>query len=144
MSDFDYTSEEYSTKLLCTFIERTQLIRVLDNIRGNFNISKGKIFLLSDKEDPFRYILTYNILLDDDNDDNYLNRVNNTIIIHRKKEYNALYTLDALNCINLEKYGNNNEHYPIDWENYQNVLLTTNKGEKLKKINTVLEAILEL
>ena len=51
----------------------------------------------------------------------------NTILIHRKKDTNTLYTVNALNeIIKTVNNGVLDKTYIITWENYKNSLLLTN------------------
>ena len=50
-----------------------------------------------------------------------------TMAIHRKKETNTLYTINALNeAIRENNGGMLDKSFPIDWNLYQNSLLLTN------------------
>jgi hypothetical protein len=90
--------------------------------------------------DEDKVIVTYNI----DYSNFYENiHIPNTILVHRKKQTNTLYTINALN--EVIKYLNDgvlNISYKIPWENYRNCLLLT-KELGFKKIRTKLKAIKE-
>lgn len=61
----------------------------------------------------------------------------NTIMAHRKKETNTLYTINALNRLirNLNN-GEMDKLYPIDWNSYRNsMILTDGDGFKIMKTN---------
>ena len=112
-------------QLLCTFVTPGTLNLTLVYIQTYYKITNGKIFVYKESEKS-NYIgpntlLVYNI--DDTLKDNNLAR--NTILIHRKKQYNSFYTINALNClITAINNGVLDKNYPIQWENYTNVLLT--------------------
>jgi hypothetical protein len=54
-------------------------------------------------------------------------RGQNTISIHRKKETNTLYTVNALNEIIIAaNNGVLDKTYQIDWQQYQNSFILTN------------------
>ena len=68
--------------------------------------------------------------------------MDNTISLHRKKNTNTLYTINALN--NLIKLLNNgmlDTSYQVDWNNYKNTMLVTN-DEGLRRINTEIEEVI--
>ena len=68
----------------------------------------------------------------------------NTILVHRKKQTNTLYTINALNeVIKYLNRGVLDTSYKIPWENYRNCLLLT-KELGFKKIRTNLKAIKEI
>ena len=80
-----------SNKLFCTFATGDELDTVLEVIKDKYNIIYNKIFILYSKSQD-EYILTYNV--DFGNVSSFLP---NTILVHRKKETNTLYTINALN-----------------------------------------------
>ena len=68
---------------------------------------------------------TYNIEQTGD----YITDMRDTISLHRKKQTNTLYTINAINCIIKElNNGVLDKRYVIPWDNYQNSLLL-NKGQ---------------
>jgi hypothetical protein len=68
----------------------------------------------------------------------------NTILVHRKKDSNTLYTINALN--ELIKGLNNgivDTRYPINWQHYKNTILLTQHDE-LKQLKTKIYKKVEL
>jgi hypothetical protein len=68
----------------------------------------------------------------------------NTILLHRKKESNTLYTINALNT--LIKTLNNgvlDSTFPINWPDYKNSILLT-QGDDLKRLNTTIHKIVAI
>ena len=58
-----------------------------------------------------------------------------TIALHRKKQTNTLYTINALNeVIKLLNNGKLDKSFPVPWEEYQNSLLLTNDQKKFVHI----------
>ena len=52
--------------------------------------------------------------------------------IHRKKQTNTLYTINALNAaVALDNDGQTGRHLKLDWDKYQNSILLT-EGKNLK------------
>ncbi len=123
-------------KLFCTFSSREFLDQTIDTIKSSFNIKYNKIFILYSK-DTDEYAITYNV-----EEDNVMNPLSNTILVHRKKEYNTLYSLNALNQIikNMNK-GVLDKSLTIPWNLYKNCILLTEDGE-LKRINTKLHKVM--
>ena len=133
-----FTSEDMSNKLFCTFSTEESLDDVLSNIQERYKIIYNKIFVLYSKSQN-EYMCTYNVDFG-----NVSNFIENTILVHRKKETNTLYTINALNT--LIKSLNNGQldtSYRINWGDYRNCILLT-KGPELKRINTKLNKIIEL
>lgn len=49
----------------------------------------------------------------------------NTILIHRKKQTNTLYTLNAMNKLIEEENGQMDNTYVVNWQMYRNSLIIT-------------------
>jgi len=126
----------YNLKLLCTSITSKKVDETLDYIEDNF-VDIEKIFIFYDRDHTNTYYLTFNI-------DTTKNGIyENFISIHRKKEYNTLYSVNALNLIirNLNN-GILDTKYKLDWSLYRNVLLLS-KGNDIRRIPLVLEEIIK-
>lgn len=137
IDDF-YLSDDMSNKLFCTFSTEEQLDEVLSTIKSKYKIIYNKIFVLYSKSQD-EYICTYNV--DFANVSNFLD---NTILVHRKKESNTLYTINALNTLIKELNGGHlDTSYRVNWNDYTNCILLT-KGPELKRVNTKLHQIIEL
>jgi len=98
-----------------------------------------KIFVLETNEGG-ELLLTYNI--DPHNSSSHI--LPNTILLHRKKETNTLYTINGLNALIREI--NNGEldiNYRVKWEDYRNIVLLT-QGVGLRKLETKINRIVEL
>jgi DNA-directed RNA polymerase subunit L len=68
----------------------------------------------------------------------------NTILVHRKKESNTLYTINALNeLIKKLNDGVVDVNYRINWQHYKNTILLTQHDE-LKQLRTKIYKIVEL
>ena len=138
--DFDevYLNEDMSNKLFCTFSTEEGLDDVLSSIQEKYRIIYSKIFVLYSKSQD-EYICTYNV--DFGNVSTFLE---NTILVHRKKETNTLYTINALNTLIKEINGGVlDTSYRVNWSDYRNCILLT-KGPELKRVNTKLYKILEI
>tara|TARA_B100000287_G_scaffold267425_1_gene251517 strand:- start:294 stop:695 length:402 start_codon:yes stop_codon:yes gene_type:complete len=121
------------TQLLCTFTNKKELDSIIENIKNNYTITFGKIYVLQNENDINEFACTYNVDYSTDID---YNKVKSTISLHRKKHSNTLYTINALN--ELIKNLNNgvlNKDYIVPWENFKNMILVTN-SEGLNRIST--------
>ncbi len=134
------------TLLLATFCKARNVRTTIDLIMDNFELVGNKIFVLQDESDKFKKILTYNIVK---GDTLFSNIVKNTISLHRKKDINSLYTLNALNeVIRSQNNGELDEKFSVDWEQYKNTVLVTYKEDDgtnvLRKINTRLISVVNV
>jgi len=133
-----FTSEDMSNKLFCTFSTEEDLDNVLASIQDRYKIIYNKIFVLYSKSQD-EYMCTYNV--DFGNVGAFLD---NTILVHRKKETNTLYTINALNTLIKDLNGGVlDTSYRINWIDYRNSVLLT-KGPELKRVSTKLHKIIEL
>lgn len=134
----DFLAEDMSNKLFCTFATEDTLDEVLDTVQTKYKIIYNKIFVLYSKSQN-EYMCTYNV--DFGNVSNFLD---NTILVHRKKESNTLYTINALNTLIRELNGGVlDTSYRVNWGDFRNCILLT-KGPELKRVNTKLYKIIEL
>ena len=85
------------------------------------------------------YVITYNV------DQGNVNDIpENTILVHRKKETNSLYTINALNkLIKGLNGGIVDPTFQVNWQHYKNCILLTQHNE-LKQLNTRIFRIVEL
>ena len=127
------------TQLLCTFCKRDELEDTCKNITDKYEIAFNKIFVLENVDDTNQFVLTYNVVDADLND-----ILESTISVHRKKQSNTIYTINALTKLIMElNNGILDKKFKIDWDELQNIVLVTAYG-KLKKISTQLDEIIHL
>ncbi len=135
----ELTSESIMNKLFCTFSPKESLEDTLRDINREYTILYKKIFVLA-SPDSEEYMCTYNIEIEG----GQTRILPNTILLHRKKESNTLYTINALNT--LIKTLNNgvlDSTFPINWVDYKNSILLT-QGEDLKRLNTTIHKIVAI
>jgi hypothetical protein len=131
MEYLELTQEQLKNKLFCTFSSRTKLDETLDTIKREYVIMYNKIFVL-ESQDSDELLCTYNIEVQDGS----AKILPNTILLHRKKETNTLYTINSLNLlIKSLNEGVLDTSCRIDWSHYRNTVLLT-QGEDLKKLTT--------
>ena len=125
------------TQLLCTFTNTQALSKSIDNIIDAYDILYNKLFVLRNENDTRELMCTYNI---DSSGDVVI--LQDTISLHRKKQTNTLYTINALNeCIKIVNNGVLDTSYQLDWNNYRNSILLTN-DTGLRRIDTVVHEVI--
>jgi hypothetical protein len=104
---------------LCTFAHKTNLDIVTEYIKQNFEIPEKRIFIFANYEKRNELYCTFNAT-----DTGY--RGKNTISIHRKKETNTLYTVNALNEV-IKDLNNGilDKTMIIPWEAFENSFILT-------------------
>jgi hypothetical protein len=67
----------------------------------------------------------------------------NTILLHRKKESNTLYTINALNTLIRSLNGGRlNKNFIVEWSSYKNCILLTN-GPDIRRLDTAIHKIID-
>ena len=128
------------TQLLCTFTKRNKLNEAVDIIISCNEILYDKIYVFANQDDEHQLICTYNVEYSED----YVENVQDTISLHRKKQSNTLYTINALNeVIRSKNNGILDKKFIVEWDDYRNTLLLTNDAG-LFKIRTRIYSIIDV
>jgi hypothetical protein len=137
MVDYEINFDDLANKLFCTFTSKEDLESTIDSIKDQYTILFNKIFVLY-IESTNEYVCTYNV--DSFNISNTI--LPQTILLHRKKESNTLYTINALNDLIKElNDGVADSKFRVNWQDYRNCILLTTSGE-LKRLDTKIHEIL--
>jgi len=129
---------DLNNKLFCTFVTEEALDFLIEDISKAYSIMYNKMFVLFVKSTN-EYVITYNV-----DQGNVENIPVNTILVHRKKETNTLYTINALNdLIKKLNGGVVDVSYRVNWQHYKNCILLTQNGD-IKQLNTKVFKIIEL
>ena len=135
-SNHDTTS--MNNRLFCTFTTLEELDNLIAEVTSKYSIMYNKIFVLNVKSNN-EYVITYNV-----DQGNVSTIPENTILVHRKKDTNTLYTINALNeLIKNLNGGVVDTKFPIEWPHYKNCILLTQHNE-IKQLNTKIYKIIEL
>ena len=127
-----------NNRLFCTFTPLEELDNLIEDLSHTYSIMYNKMFVLHIKSND-EYVVTYNV--DQNNVDNI---PENTILVHRKKESNTLYTINALNeLIKKLNGGVVDTSYQVNWLHYKNSILLTQHNE-LNQLNTKIHKIIDL
>lgn len=127
-----------NNRLFCTFTALEALDELISELSSKYSIMYNKMFILHVKSNN-EYVVTYNV------DQGNINDIpEQTILVHRKKESNTLYTINALNeLIKRLNGGVVDTKYPVNWQHYRNCILLTQHNE-IKQLNTKIFKIVEL
>lgn len=132
-------SESIMNKLFCTFSSKDGLDDTLREINKEYTILYKKIFVLESPESE-EFLCTYNIEIEG----GQTKILPNTILLHRKKDSNTLYTINALNTLIKQLNGGVlDTSFPINWQDYKNSVLLT-QGDDLKRLNTTIHKIVAI
>ena len=129
---------DLNNKLFCTFTDLDGLDALIEDIQSKYTIIYNKMFVLEivGKDE---YVVTYNV-----DQGNVQTIPENTILVHRKKESNTLYTINALNeLIKKLNGGVVDTNYKVDWQHYRNCVLLTQHND-LNQLNTKIHKIIEV
>lgn len=123
-------------KLLCTFTKKKFLDETLDDIQNKF-YDVHKIFVFINRANETDLYVTFNIDIEKNN------IYENYITIHRKKDTNTLYSVNALNALIVRlNNGILDTRYKIDWNYFRNTILLY-KNNDLSTIPIALYEIIE-
>lgn len=129
---------DLNNKLFCTFTSLENLDRLVEDLQSQYTIMYNKMFVLHIKSND-EYVVTYNV-----DQGNVSSIPENTILVHRKKDSNTLYTINALNeLIKGLNGGIVDSRYRVNWQHYRNTILLTQQNE-LKELKTRIHKIIEL
>jgi len=138
--EYNISIQELANKLFATFTKKEDLQETIETITSRYTILFDKIFIL-ESQDSDELICTYNI---DPGNLNSTTILPNTILLHRKKDSNTLYTINALNTlIKTLNNGIADPNYKIEWTDYKNTILLTT-GPDLRKLETTIHKIVNI
>ena len=129
-----------NNRLYCTFVSPDDIKKTTDQISKSYIILFNKIFVL-ESLDGEKTMLTYNVDMGNTTGDF---AVENTILVHRKKQTNTLYTINTLNeLINSLNDGVLDKTFAINWDDYKNCILLV-QTEGFNRIDTKVKEIINL
>ena len=108
-------------QLLCTFSTTNDFKKTTDDVLKFYEVYNKRVFAFCNTKNPKEIFLTYNVL----NMHRDAPKFPNTILIHRKKQTNTLYTLNAMNRLIEEEHGSLDKTYVVNWKFYENSLIIT-------------------
>jgi hypothetical protein len=118
--------------LLASFLIDTDDQKILDEVNfivNHMELTNKFIFLFRHQEEPHKQILTYNAAVQKGSP---FHPHLYTMRIHRKKQTNTLYTINALNAAVASQHdGKTGRNLKLDWSVYENSLLLST-GKKLR------------
>lgn len=126
--------------LLCTFTKSHLVDDKIREIADKIKLETDRVYVLNILNSENDCLLTYNALIND----NYKELISNTINVHRKKQTNTLYTINAVNQIIKDINGGEiDESMTVPWWEYRNTLLLI-RNEVLCKLKTKLSKVVWL
>lgn len=110
-------------QLLCTFANSLNYNQIIEDVKSQYDLIDRKLFVFVNEKNLKELYLTFNILKGQPN-----NRYKGTISIHRKKQTNTLYTLNAMNKLIAEENGGvYDKSYQLQWDLYKDCIILTNE-----------------
>ena len=111
-----------NTQLLCLFTTKEELDISINFILGNYTLTNPNVFILESKMKPEEAFITFNV----EKGSSAIPSNWKTILVHRKKQSNTIYTINALNEVVKSKTGGMLDNsYMIEWEEFRNCIITT-------------------
>lgn len=113
-----------STQLLCTFCSDESVFdgKIIKQIQAVY--APEALYIYRYTNEPKQYIITYNTT-----QSKQYTKIPNTIAIHRKKETNTLYSINALNEY-IRHYNNNklDFNFDVSWSSLKDSLILKRPG----------------
>ena len=129
-----------NNRLYCTFTTLDNYKEIANNIQLSYIILFNKLFVL-ESLDGEKIMITYNV---DMNNSSMNSIMDNTILVHRKKQTNTLYTINALNeVIKSLNNGVVDKSFAVNWNDYRNCILLI-QTEGFNRIDTKIKEIINL
>ena len=126
--------------LLATFLDiqeqdnKKEIINnFIDKLVNNYNIQKEKIFIIKNLTNVKQYIITYIFKLNEDEKINFNEISPGTVHIHKNRNTNTIYSINALNKLieqesGLIKGNINYKAVEIKWDKYRNSCIMLKEG----------------
>ena len=129
-----------NNRLYCTFTTPDSYEEIAEVIQTSYVILFDKLFVLESLDEK-KIMLTYNV---DVNNSVRESMIDNTILVHRKKQTNTLYTINALNeLIKSINGGVLDKSFAVNWNDYRNCILLI-QAEGFNRIDTKVKTIVNL
>ncbi len=114
---------DYDSQLLCTFSSLKTYEKELPALAKFYTISENRVYVLANTECPDEVFLTFNA---EKTNGSFFPK---TISVHRKKDYNVLYSINALNeMVKRQNGGEPSTKCDVLWSHYKNTLITMRDG----------------
>lgn len=126
-------------KFVCTFSNQEQLEKDLDYIRRHVVVKFNKIVVLQNIQEPNKLYFIYQIPIEQTKD---LYKIKDTILVHRKKQTNTIFTINSLNqLIKQNNDGILDKEYLISWVDYKNMIILLDKNNNINKMEIKLNQV---
>ena len=121
-----------NTQLLCLFTTKEELDKSLEFVLNQYILTNPNVFVLESKTNVGELYITFNV----EKGSSAIPSQWKTILVHRKKQSNTIYTINALNEVVKSKTGGMLDNtYQLEWDEYKNCIIRTSPNG-YKKIPT--------
>jgi hypothetical protein len=127
-----------NTQLLCLFTTKEELDKSLEFVLNQYILTNPNVFVLENKTNLGELYITFNV----EKGSSAISSEWKTILVHRKKQSNTIYTINALNEVVKSKTGGMLDNtYQLEWDEYKNCIITTSPTGYKKIPTKVFKAI---
>jgi len=111
-----------NTQLLCLFTTKGELDKSVEFVLNQYILTNPNVFVLENKINEGELYITFNV----EKGSSAIDSEWKTILVHRKKQSNTIYTINALNEVVKSKTGGILDNsYMSDWDEFKNCIITT-------------------
>ena len=115
---------EYDTQLLCTFTTYQTYSQEALALVKYYEIPGNVIYALQSCGNLDDVFLTFNAKRGN------MEFYPKTMLVHRKKEFNVIYSINALNeLVRAENAGILSREYQVDWDKFRNSFISIRDGK---------------
>jgi len=122
-------------KLFVTFVKPEDVEQTLAYLSEKYILPNRKLWIL-ESPDTTENLITYNVV------EGTQLRLPHTLIVHRQKNTNTLYTINGLNALVESITGYRDPNYKIDWSEYKHYYIGSQAG-KLQLFRTHIKEVVE-
>jgi hypothetical protein len=109
-------------QLLCKFATNLNYQESVSELISQYNLVDRKVFIFVNEKNLRETFLTFNVIKNDQSI-----KYKGVISVHRKKQTNTIYTLNAMNkLIADENNGTFDRNFQLNWGLYTDCLILTN------------------
>ena len=118
-------------QLICVFGYSNKTVQTLLQIQRKYDIQSDSVLIFENVANPENIYFIFNATQIDSKKDGL-----QSVILHKKKQSNTYYTINALNQLIIDLNGGVlDTSYSIEWDNYPNCILLADPEMKYKVVN---------
>lgn len=121
-----------NSDLIGIFSNKNNIFSLFAQLKNVFKMNLNTIRIYEISENDYEYFITIQV----SNKEKYLEKIENSTVIHVKN--NCFFSINALNKLIINECGYVNKDYKVDFKKYKDCLIMLTNGElAITKINKI-------